>query len=310
MPANRADMIAKIPRLAPDVAVADLEDAVPADGKEQAREIAVAAIDTLYPVLDPNAPRVPDPNAPRDLEPNAPRDPDPNAPRDRARPAGPAWAKTTVLIRVNPVGTAWFAADVAAAAGCAAAGIVVPKLATPHELAHVRQVLAEHSWSGALFIAGLETALGVADARTLLANSVSAVYFGAEDYIADIGGRRTRAGAEVLYARSHVALAAHLAGLPAIDQAVMDLADDEHFLADAAGGRDLGYQGKICIHPRQVTLSHQVFTPTQAELAHAREILAVGPAGVGVVDGQMVDDVHVRMARAVLARAPEQPERP
>jgi citrate lyase subunit beta/citryl-CoA lyase len=217
-------------------------------------------------------------------------------------------APTTVLIRVNPVGTPWFDGDVAAAAGCAAAGIVVPKLATPQELGQVRQVLAEHSWSDALLIAGLETALGVADARGLLAHGVSAVYFGAEDYIADIGGRRTRAGTEVLYARSRVALAAHLAGLPALDQAVMDLADDEHFLADAAGGRGLGYQGKICIHPRQVALAHQAFTPTQGELARAREVVAAGQAGVAVVDGQMADEVHVRMARAVLARAPEQPE--
>src|ERR1700688_3953186 len=87
MPASRADMIAKIPRFAPDVAVADLEDAVAADGKEQARGTAVAAIDALGP------------------------------------------GASTVLIRVNPVGTPWFAADVAAAAGCAATGIVVPKLA-------------------------------------------------------------------------------------------------------------------------------------------------------------------------------------
>ena len=265
MPAGRADMIAKIPRFAPDVAVADLEDAVAADGKEQARQTAAAAIDALGP----------------DLE------------------------ASTVLIRVNPVGTPWFGADVAAAAGCAAAGIVVPKLATPQELAQVRQVLAEHSWSGALLIAGLETALGVADARVLLANGVNAVYFGAEDYIADVGGRRTRTSAEVLYARSHVVLAAHLAGLPAIDQAVMDLADEAHFLADAEAGRDLGYQGKICIHPRQVTLAHQVFTPTAAELAHAREIIAAGQAGVAVVDGEMVDEVHVRMARTVLARGDE-----
>ena len=272
MPASQAGMIAKIPRIAPDVAVADLEDAVAAGDKERARDIAVAAIDAL----------------------------------ERPGPKPP----TMVLIRVNPVGTPWFDGDVAAAAGCAAAGIVVPKLATPQELGQVRQVLAEHSWSDALLIAGLETALGVADARGLLAHGVSAVYFGAEDYIADIGGRRTRAGAEVLYARSRVALAAHLAGLPALDQAVMDLADDEHFLADAAGGRDLGYQGKICIHPRQVALAHQVFTPTPAELSRAREIVAAGQAGVAVVDGQMVDEVHVRMARAVLARAPEQPEQP
>jgi citrate lyase subunit beta/citryl-CoA lyase len=273
MPATRADMIAKIPRIGPDVAVADLEDAVAVDDKERARAVAAAAIDALA----------------------------------RESPV-------TVLIRVNAVGTPWFDGDIAAAAGCAAAGIVVPKLATPQELGHVRQALAEHSWSDALLVAGMETALGVADARALLSHGVSAVYFGAEDYIADIGGRRTRAGAEVLYARSRVALAAHLAGLPALDQVVTDLADDEHFLADAAGGRDLGYQGKMCIHPRQVALAHQVFTPTPAELAHAREVVAAGRSGVALVDGQMADEVHVRMARATLARAPEpehqeQPER-
>jgi citrate lyase subunit beta/citryl-CoA lyase len=278
MPATRAEMIAKIPRIGPDVAVADLEDAVATGDKERARDIAAAAIDALYA--------------------NTPKNPkDPRVP-------------VTVLIRVNAIGTPWFNGDIAAAAGCAAAGIVVPKLATPQDLGQVRQALAEHSWSDAILVAGLETALGVADARALLSHGVSAVYFGAEDYIADIGGRRTRGGAEVLYARSRVALAAHLAGLPALDQVVTDLADDEHFLADAAGGRDLGYQGKMCIHPRQVALAHQVFTPTPAELAHAREVVAAGQAGVAVVDGQMADEVHVRMARAVLARAPEQPVQP
>src|ERR1700722_19466420 len=266
MPAPRADMIAKIPRIGPDVAVADLEDAVGAADKERARAIAAAAIDALGD------------------------------------------SPVTVLIRVNAIGTPWFDGDVAAAAGCAAAGIVVPKLATPQELGHVRQTLAEHSWSDAVLVAGLETALGVADARALLSHGVSAVYFGAEDYIADIGGRRTRAGAEVLYARSRVALAAHLAGLPALDQVVTDLADDEHFLADAAGGPDLGYQGKMCIPPRQVPLAHQVFTPTPAELAHAREVVAAAESGVAVVDGQMTDEAHVRMARTTLARAPQDQE--
>jgi citrate lyase subunit beta/citryl-CoA lyase len=103
-----------------------------------------------------------------------------------------------------------------------------------------------------------------------------------------------------------VCLAAYLAGIPAVDQAVIDLADDEHFLADARGGQRIGYQGKICIHPRQVELAHRVFTPTPDEVAHARAVVEAGQAGVGVVDGRMVDDVHVRMARAVLARAPGQ----
>jgi citrate lyase subunit beta/citryl-CoA lyase len=263
MPASRADMIAKIPRLAPDVAVADLEDAVAAGAKDAARAAAAAAVGALDPA-----------------------------------------GRTTVLIRVNPVGTPWFADDVAMAAGCAAAGLVVPKLETQHQLDQVRQVMAEHSWLDGLLVAGLETALGVADARTLLARGVSGAYFGAEDFIADIGGQRTSGNEEVLYARSQVCLAARLAGIPAIDQAVVDLADEGHFLADARAGRNLGYQGKICIHPRQVGLAHRVFTPTEAELAHARQVLAAGGAGVGVVDGQMIDDVHVRMARATLARVP------
>jgi citrate lyase subunit beta / citryl-CoA lyase len=218
---------------------------------------------------------------------------------DALDPAGP----TTILVRVNPVGSPWFSADVAAVARCAAAGLVVPKLSSQHDLYEVRQALVENGRADALILAGIETALGVADARPVLASGLAAAYFGAEDYIADIGGVRSPGGDEVLYARSQVGLAAYLGGLPAIDQAVVGLGDDEHFLADARAGRALGYQGKICIHPRQVELAHQVFTPTAEEIEHARAVLAAGEAGVGVVDGQMVDSVHVKMAQSVLARA-------
>jgi len=262
MPGTKADMIAKIPRFAPDVAAVDLEDAVAVADKETARATAAQAIDALGT-------------------------------------GGP----TTVLVRVNPVGSPWFTADVAAAARCAAVGLVVPKLSSPQDLHELRQALAENSWTDALVVAGIETALGVADARALLVGGLAGAYFGAEDYIADIGGRRTSAGAEVLYARSQVCLAAYLAGVPAIDQAVVGLGDDDFYRSDAEDGRSLGYQGKICIHPRQLELAHQVFTPTPEEVAHAEAVLAAGDEGVAVVDGQMVDAVHVKMARSVLARA-------
>ena len=266
MPGTRADMVAKIPRIAPDVAAVDLEDAVAPADKDGARATTVAAIDALGT-------------------------------------DGP----TTILIRVNPVGTPWFAADVAAASRCAAAGLVVPKLSSSQDLHELRQALAENSWTDALVVAGIETALGVADARALLAGGLAGAYFGAEDYIADIGGQRTGAGTEVLYARSQVCLAAYLAGVPAIDEAVVGLGDDDFFSADAQAGRALGYQGKICIHPRQVELSHRVFTPTPEEVAHAEAVLAAGDAGVGVVDGQMIDSVHVKMAQSVLARVGRAP---
>ena len=112
----------------------------------------------------------------------------------------------------------------------------------------------------------------------------------------------------MLYARSQVCLAAYLAGIPAIDQVVTDIASDGQFLADARRGQALGYQGKMCIHPRQIGLAHEVFTPTPEEVAHARAVVAAGAEGVGVVGGQMVDEVHVRMARAVLARAAAPPD--
>jgi citrate lyase subunit beta/citryl-CoA lyase len=153
-------------------------------------------------------------------------------------------------------------------------------------------------------VAGLETGRGVARARELLGGpSLLAAYFGAEDYIASVGGRRSASSREVLYARSETLLATRLAGVGALDQTVVNVRDTDLFRADAAEGRDLGYDGKICIHPAQVALAHEVFTPSDEEVAHARKVVGAARSGVGVVDGEMVDDVHVRMAAAVLSRA-------
>ncbi len=202
-----------------------------------------------------------------------------------------------VLLRINPPGTVWHAADLAAAAAASIDGVVLPKYEHAAQLAAVRAALPE----GALVVAGIETALGVADARPLLAEGPDAGYFGAEDYIADIGGRRTPASTEVLFARSAVCLAAHLAGVVALDQAVVAVHDVEAFRVDASQGRDLGYRGKICLHPGQVAIAHEVFTPSAAEIEHAQAVLRAAERGVGVVDGQMVDAVHVTMAKRVLA---------
>lgn len=204
-----------------------------------------------------------------------------------------------VLVRVNPPASPWFDADLAAVSGSRAAGVVLPKLERAEDLAAVRAALPP----GAVVCAGLETARGVADCRSLLSGGVDAVYFGAEDYIADLGGRRSTAGTEVLYARSRVVLAARLAAVPAVDQAVVAVHDHDRYRTDAEQGRDLGYQGKICLHPAQVEIARKVFSASPAEVEHARAVLAAGASGVGMVDGQMVDDVHLRMATALLARA-------
>lgn len=267
VPGSRPDMVAKVPRWSPDVTVVDLEDAVAQDDKDRARQAAVAAIADLA--------------------------------------SGPG-SGLLVLVRVNPPGTPWFTADVAAVAGSHAAGVVLPKLDDPAQAGELRSLLAGHGRPDATVIAGLETARGVADARELLTCGVSAAYFGAEDYIADLGGRRTKGSQEVLYARSQVALAARLCGVPAIDHAVVAVHDRQQFADDAEAGRSLGYAGKICLHPQQVAQAHQIFTPSPEEVTHARAVLAAARAGVGVVEGEMVDEVHVRMAAALLRRAGEE----
>jgi citrate lyase subunit beta/citryl-CoA lyase len=225
--------------------------------------------------------------------------------RDAVRETELRVSGSTVLVRVNPPGTPWFEEDVAAALRSGAAGIVLPKAEDPDAAARLGDRLAAAMTGVPHLVAGIESALGVARAREVLAApAVTTAYFGAEDYIADVGGRRTAAGLEVLHARSQVVLAGRLAERPVIDQVVVAVDDDAAFTADAEAGRALGYGGKLCIHPRQVALAHAVFTPTEAEVAAARRVVAAATgAGVAVVDGQMVDAVHVRLARQVLDRA-------
>jgi citrate lyase subunit beta/citryl-CoA lyase len=91
-----------------------------------------------------------------------------------------------------------------------------------------------------------------------------------------------------------------MAGIEAIDQAVLDFRSPDIFARDAYQGRSMGYSGKICIHPSQVRLAKTLFSPTQDEIAHARRVLSAAAEGVAVVDGQMIDQVHARRAAAVL----------
>ena len=143
-------------------------------------------------------------------------------------------------------------------------------------------------------------------AEEILVAPLTLAYFGAEDYITDLGGVRTDQGLEVLYARSKVALAARVGEIPVLDQIVAAYGDDELFHRDAEVGRSLGYNGKLCIHPRQVPLANSAFSPSEAELDRARRLLEVweqaekvGEAAV-VFDDAMVDEPMVSRARALL----------
>ncbi len=276
MPATRPDLVAKAPRFAPDAVAIDLEDGTAPAEKVQARDLAVQAA--------------------RDLARQAPR--------------------VAVLIRVNSPGSPLMADDLVAAVQAGVAGVVVPKLQAIEELGEVTERLrGAESRFGSVdttrVLVGIETVLGVHRANELLSGDprVFATYFGAEDFAADLGAERTAEGTEVLYARSRVVMAARMAGVLALDQAVVELRDEGRFVADGERGRQLGYTGKLCIHPDQVALSHRLFTPSDADVERSRRLLSAYEAGVGegraVVEfeGQMVDGPLVLRARAVLAAA-------
>jgi citrate lyase subunit beta/citryl-CoA lyase len=136
-------------------------------------------------------------------------------------------------------------------------------------------------------------------------------YFGAEDFVADMGGVRTPENLEVVYARSRVVLAARVSDVRAIDQIVADFRDDAGYLTEAHTARALGYGGKLCIHPAQVSLAHEVFTPSGEQVDRARRLLAAyaeaaarGEATL-VFEGEMVDEPMARRARSLLDVAGE-----
>ena len=262
VPALQAtSLLAKVPRWRPDVVVVDLEDAVPPDRKEEAREVLVEAV--------------------------------------RSTPVAP----TLTFVRLNAQASRWHERDVDAAVRSGASGVVLPKYDAVEQYDALRQRLDAAGAASLVIIVGLETVLGVADARALLARGPYAAYFGAEDYVSDLGGSRSDANLEVLYARSQVAVAGRLAGCPVIDQAVVSVRDQDRFQREATEGRRLGYCGKICIHPGQVALAHAAFSSSSVEIARAEAVLAAAADGVAIVEGDMVDEVHRRMARQVLKLA-------
>jgi citrate lyase subunit beta/citryl-CoA lyase len=159
-------------------------------------------------------------------------------------------------------------------------------------------------------LALVESAAGVLNAAEVAAaDAVEAVLFGAEDLAADVGATRTAEGTEVLYARQRIATAAAAAGVDAIDTLYTDFEDTEGLRTDTERGIRMGYDGKMAIHPRQVGVVNDAFTPDAGRIAwaervlEAREAAAAEGRGVFEVDGEMIDAPLVARAERVIERA-------
>ncbi len=216
--------------------------------------------------------------------------------KDAARAApSSGFTSAPVVVRVNGLGTPWHVADMAALADGGFAAVMVPKAEATTAFAALCET------APIPVIALVETARGLADARQLArTTNVARLAFGSIDYCADLGCAHTRDS--LLAARSELVLASRLARLAPPVDGVTTAIDDVHAITgDARYARDLGFGGKLAIHPRQIAAIRDGFAPDAAEIAWARKVLASGD-GAAAVDGAMVDEpVRIR-ARAILGR--------
>ncbi|NNF53266.1 MAG: CoA ester lyase [Acidimicrobiales bacterium] len=215
----------------------------------------------------------------------------------------------TVVVRVNAVTTQWFEDDINEL-GPDVVALMVPMVESGRQMEEIDAVITAADFADLGVFVGLETARGVANSVEILSHGRAiAAYFGAEDYIADVGGRRTAPNTEVLFARSQVAMAARIGGVPAADQVVTDFRNAERFQTEADFACNLGFRGKLCIHPGQVDIANAAFTPTEEAVQRAHEIVAAHQAataaGVSVADykGQMIDGPLVAQAQQILRLA-------
>lgn len=199
--------------------------------------------------------------------------------------------------------------DAICADGSVADGVMRSKTTAAADVDDLADTIDDRGWSLSIY-ALIETAAGVlAAADIAAAEGISAIVFGAEDLAADLGATRTDEGTEVLYARQHVVLAASAAGVDAIDTLHTDFEDTAGLRSDAERSVTLGYDGKLAIHPAQVPVINDAFTPDPERVEWAERVVAARDAaaaddrGVFEVDGEMIDAPLITQAERILDRA-------
>lgn len=275
LPGNNPNMIQNGPILGADSVVLDLEDAVAPNQKDAARDLVCSALRSLdfggcEIIVRINA--LDTPFWEDDLEAVVPLKPDVIMP---TKVSGADYCKTL----------------------CAKLDEVEAKAGIPMGATKVMPLL--------------ETALGIENAFEIAKSSprMIALYLGAEDLTADLRCRRTKGGAEILYARGRLVTAARAAGIEAYDTPFTDVEDLEGLEQDALFVKGLGYTGKAVISPRHVDIVNRVFSPTLAEIEHAKAVFdAIARAkaqGKGAIslNGKMIDAPIVMRAQIVLDNA-------
>ncbi|WP_043767717.1 HpcH/HpaI aldolase/citrate lyase family protein [Roseivivax isoporae] len=209
------------------------------------------------------------------------------------------------VVRINGLDTGWGRDDARAVADTACDAVLLPKVESPAQIDALAAITGDRPvW------AMMETPLGILEARAIAAHPrLQGMVMGTNDLVKDLGARATPDRVAVMAALGHCVLAARAHGVTVIDGVYNAFKDEEGLRAECAQGRDMGFDGKTLIHPAQIDTANAVFGPSDAEIDLARRQIAAYEAaraegqGVAVVDGRIVENLHVDTARKVLAQA-------
>ena len=222
-----------------------------------------------------------------------------------------------ILIRVNGIYSRELDEDLEAAVRAQPDAIRIPKVEYAEEVKKIDAKIGAIEKKAGLPVGGIqlwcniESYLGVLNAMEIAKASprVAAMALGAEDFTASMSAQRTKPGWEIFHARNAILMACRAAGISAQDAVFSDINDAEGLKADLDMTRALGFDGKTCVHPRQIDTVNACFTPSQKEIRNAQRVLealdeaARNHTGVCVLDGGMVDKPMELRARTTLAKA-------
>jgi citrate lyase subunit beta/citryl-CoA lyase len=273
MPGSNPRALEKARELPADVLILDLEDAVAPEAKLQAREAVVKAIQGGF--------------------------------GDRE-----------VLVRINGLDTRWWVEDIDAAASARPDAVLVPKVSSPRQLQDLAARLVDMGTDPHVRVwAMMETPLAMLNVRDIAAAALDSetrlagFVMGTNDLAKDTRARLVPGRAPMLPWLMNCLAAARAYGLDILDGVYNDIGDAAGFAAECRQARDLGFDGKTLIHPRQIEPCNEAFSPTAEEVDAARKIIAAFDLpenenkGVLQVDGRMIERLHAEMARRAVAIA-------
>lgn len=268
IPGSKPRALDKARGLATDGIIFDLEDAVAPDAKAEARATLATAL------------------------------------------AEGGYGRRARLVRINGLDSDWAADDLAALAAAPPDAILLPKVDGPDDIAALRGMMATAGLGDLAIWAMMETPRSILNALAIAdAPGMGGFVLGTNDLAKDLHLPEGTGRASMRMALQSCVLAARAAGIACVDGVYNAFKDEDGLRAECADGRALGMDGKTLIHPAQLDIANAAFAPTEAEIDLARRQIDAHAAaeaageGVAVLDGKIVENLHVVTARATLAKA-------